>query len=156
MASIASSVCILCTLNQGVWCHSGLYIGIYIQILCCQPLWKIVVGGVAAVLLLQFLKAEEVWREGGDLSAVTRFNLCCPYGQGWWSPGCQIILPCRCCGSLWLSNWGRCCSLSWWNRWELPGNCPVFTVVMVNCHYVEIIWRILVTPNFLYNIYDQE
>ena len=42
------------------------------------------------------------------------------------------------------------------NRWELPGNYPVFTVAMIIYHYVEIIWRILVTPDFLYNIYDNE
>ena len=40
------------------------------------------------------------------------------------------------------------------HRWELLGNYPVFTVVMVVYHYVERIWRILVTPIFLYNIYD--
>ena len=40
------------------------------------------------------------------------------------------------------------------HRWELPGNYPVFTVAMVIYHYVERIWRILVTPNFLYNIYN--
>ena len=34
------------------------------------------------------------------------------------------------------------------HRWELPGNYPVFTVVMANYHYVARIWRILVTPNF--------
>ena len=32
------------------------------------------------------------------------------------------------------------------HRWELPGNYPVFNVVMVIHHYVERIWRILVTP----------
>ena len=32
--------------------------------------------------------------------------------------------------------------------WELPGNYPFFTVVMVIYHYVERIWRILVTPIF--------
>ena len=41
---------------------------------------------------------------------------------------------------------------SWFNgsnhRWELPGNYPVFTVVMVIYHYVERIWRIIVTPIF--------
>ena len=42
------------------------------------------------------------------------------------------------------------------HRWELRGNYPVFTVVMVIYHYVERIWRILVTPIFLYNIYDHE
>ena len=42
------------------------------------------------------------------------------------------------------------------NRLELTGNCPVFAVVMVIFHYVERIWRILVTPDFLYNIYDHE
>ena len=40
------------------------------------------------------------------------------------------------------------------HRWELPGNYPVFTVVIVIYHYIERIWRILVTPNFLYNIYN--
>ena len=34
------------------------------------------------------------------------------------------------------------------HRWELPGNYPVFIVVMVMYHYDEGIWRILVTPNF--------
>ena len=41
-----------------------------------------------------------------------------------------------------------------YHRWELPGNYPVFTVVMVIYHYVERFWRILVTPVFKYNIYD--
>ena len=40
--------------------------------------------------------------------------------------------------------------------WELPGNYPVLTVVMIIYHYIERIWRILVTPDFLYNIYDHE
>ena len=34
------------------------------------------------------------------------------------------------------------------HRWELTGNYPVFTVVMVVYHNVERIWRILVTPIF--------
>ena len=34
------------------------------------------------------------------------------------------------------------------HRWELPGNYLFFTVVMVIYHYVERIWRILVTPVF--------
>ena len=38
------------------------------------------------------------------------------------------------------------------HRMELPGNYPVLTVVMVICHYIERIWRIIVTPNLLYNI----
>ena len=42
------------------------------------------------------------------------------------------------------------------HRWGLPGNQPVFTVVMEFYHYIERIWRIIVTPNFLYNIYDHE
>ena len=42
------------------------------------------------------------------------------------------------------------------HRWELLGNYPVFTVVMLIYHYVERTWRILVTPDFLYNIYDHE
>ena len=41
------------------------------------------------------------------------------------------------------------------HRWEVPGNYPVFTVVMVIYHYIERIWRILVTPYSLYNIYNQ-
>ena len=41
------------------------------------------------------------------------------------------------------------------HRWQLPGNYPVFNLVMVVYHYVETIWIILVTPNFLYNIYDR-
>ena len=42
------------------------------------------------------------------------------------------------------------------NRWELPIDYPVFTVVMVIYHYVDRIWRIRVTLNFPYNIYDHE
>ena len=42
------------------------------------------------------------------------------------------------------------------HRWELPGNYPVLSMVVVIYHYVERIWRILVTPNFLHNIYNQE
>ena len=38
--------------------------------------------------------------------------------------------------------------------WELSGDYPVFTVVMVIYHYVERIWRVLITPNLLYNICD--
>ena len=34
------------------------------------------------------------------------------------------------------------------HRWELPGNYPVFTMVMVIYHYVERIWKILVIPVF--------
>ena len=41
------------------------------------------------------------------------------------------------------------------HRWELPGNYPFFTVVMAIYYYVERIWRILVTPIFLCNTYDQ-
>ena len=42
------------------------------------------------------------------------------------------------------------------HRWELPGDYPIFTVLMVIYHCVERIWKILITPNFLYNIYDDE
>ena len=42
------------------------------------------------------------------------------------------------------------------HRWELPGKYPVFTVVMVIYHYVERIWRIIITPISLYNTYDHE
>ena len=34
------------------------------------------------------------------------------------------------------------------HRWELPGNYPVFTVVIVIYHYVERIWEFLLTPFF--------
>ena len=40
--------------------------------------------------------------------------------------------------------------------WELLDNYPVFTVLMVIYHYVERTWRILITPDFLYNIYNHE
>ena len=33
---------------------------------------------------------------------------------------------------------------------------PVFTVVMIIYHYVEKMWIIIVTLNFLYNICDHE
>ena len=42
------------------------------------------------------------------------------------------------------------------HRWELLGNKPISTVVMAIYHYVERIWRILVTHNFSYNINDNE
>ena len=42
------------------------------------------------------------------------------------------------------------------HRWELPVSHPVFNVVMVIYHYVERIWRILITPNYLYKIYEFE
>ena len=35
-----------------------------------------------------------------------------------------------------------------YHRWELLGNYPVFNMVLVICHYIERIWRILVTPQF--------
>ena len=41
-------------------------------------------------------------------------------------------------------------------RWELPSNCPVFTVVVVIYHYVERIWRILVTLIYMDNIYGNK
>ena len=42
------------------------------------------------------------------------------------------------------------------HRWELPGNYPIFIMVKVIYHHVERFWRILLTPNFLYNIYAHE
>ena len=45
----------------------------------------------------------------------------------------------------------NCCTTR--HRWGLTGNYPVFTMVMVIYHYVERIWRILVTPILIYNIY---
>ena len=44
----------------------------------------------------------------------------------------------------------------WEHGQYLPGNYPVSTVGMVIYHNVDRIWIIIVTPNFLYNIYDQE
>ena len=35
------------------------------------------------------------------------------------------------------------------HRWKLPGNHPVFTMVLVICHYIERIWRNLITPIFI-------
>ena len=40
-------------------------------------------------------------------------------------------------------------------KWELLGNHPVFTVVMVIYHCVERIWIIRFTTIFLYNIYKK-
>ena len=40
--------------------------------------------------------------------------------------------------------------------WEVPGNYPVFTMVIEIYHFVERIWRIIVTPDFSYNISDHE
>ena len=37
------------------------------------------------------------------------------------------------------------------HRWEFSGN-TIFTLAMVIYHYVEKIWRIIVTPNYLHNI----
>ena len=42
------------------------------------------------------------------------------------------------------------------HRWELPSNYPVSTVVISIYHYVERIWRIIITPDFSYNIYNNE
>ena len=42
------------------------------------------------------------------------------------------------------------------HRWELPDNYLFFNGVMVIYHCVERIWIILVTPDFLYNIYNHE
>ena len=39
---------------------------------------------------------------------------------------------------------------------QLPVNYPVSAMVMVIYYYVERIWRVLVTPAFLYNIYNHE
>ena len=41
-------------------------------------------------------------------------------------------------------------------RWKLPGKYPVFNGVMVIYHHVERIWIIILTPYFLYNIYNYE
>ena len=42
------------------------------------------------------------------------------------------------------------------HRQELTGNYPYFDVEIAIYHYVEIIWIIIITPNFLYDIYDHE
>ena len=43
---------------------------------------------------------------------------------------------------------------AWHSRhgWELPGNYPVFTVLMVIYRYVEIIGELFLPPIFLYNL----
>ena len=59
-----------------------------------------------------------------------------------------------------LNVWGHfshtICQHILLHRWEVPSNHPVFSVVLVIYHYNERIWRILVAPYFLYNIYDHE
>ena len=40
--------------------------------------------------------------------------------------------------------------------WKFLVNYPVFAVVTVIYHYVERIWRIFLTPNFPYIIYEKE
>ena len=52
--------------------------------------------------------------------------------------------------------WGRLGTLLRRHRWVLPVNYPVFSVVMVIYHYVERICRVLVIPNFLYNMNNHE
>ena len=42
------------------------------------------------------------------------------------------------------------------HRWSLLGNHPFLTVVMLIYHYLEVMWRIVITTNFLYNIYNHE
>ena len=53
---------------------------------------------------------------------------------------------------------GTIVPLTWHHRYELSGNCPVFTLVILIYHNVERIWRILVTPNFFikYTIIKKE
>ena len=34
------------------------------------------------------------------------------------------------------------------HRWILPGNYPIFAVLMLIYHYIEKIWRIIITPDF--------
>ena len=53
-----------------------------------------------------------------------------------------------CCLYLGLWHWER--------RWEFLGTYSVFTVVMVIYHYFERILKIVVTANFLYNIYNHK
>ena len=43
------------------------------------------------------------------------------------------------------SEWNQ----PWQQIWELRDNCPVFAMLMAIYHYVERIWRIIVTPPFL-------
>ena len=67
-------------------------------------------------------------------------------------PGCTIFI----CNTLDAPIRRRYFESYWRHRWELPGNYPVFTMVILMYHYVKRIWGILFTPNFLYNIYDNE
>ena len=42
------------------------------------------------------------------------------------------------------------------HRGELTVDCPIFYVVMVIYHHVEIVGWLLLPPIFSYNIYDHE
>ena len=42
------------------------------------------------------------------------------------------------------------------HRWKLPGNYPVFFVLMLIYHYVERVGEFFLLLIFLYNIYDNE
>ena len=47
-------------------------------------------------------------------------------------------------------------NLGYEHRWELPGNYPVFAMVMLIYHYVERIREFSLPPIFSYNINDNE
>ena len=67
-----------------------------------------------------------------------------------------IILPTRMRGLSSLMGLTLIASCSLGEIWELLGNYPVFIAVMVIYHCIERVWGIVVTLNFLYNIYDHE
>ena len=51
------------------------------------------------------------------------------------------------------------CALFFWHgshRWGLSGDYPIFTLLMVICHYIDRIGDFLLLPLFWYNIYDRE
>ena len=120
-----------------------------------------------------------------DLSPYNfRFFYCCPKEKNSWKfsmigrlrhfPMFQehLAQPCwSCCliCTFWFSSTSICSTYVWLilailsafsitadlnHRWELP--VLYYHETMVIYHYVERIWRILVTPNFLYNINNHE
>ena len=105
-----------------------------------EPLFQVLLNVRKVYDLLDSGRCLEILRGYGLVPNLARL-----LGNYW---GMHIIVP--------MSGkfLGRPFGTRWGHRWELPGNYPVFNVVMVIYHYVERIWRILVAPVFLNNIYD--
>ena len=103
------------------------------------------------------LPSEEMPRTSSDKDgdASTFYSPACPGHRGHFGGGKQpppTVPPVQISGPLAYTERKAPCH----HRWELPGNYPVFTVLLEIYHYVERNCRILVTPNFVYNIYDNE